>query len=236
MEQAIYCSLDFAIFLAGHLAFPESMDSTVSDGRSLEQYQERIRRIEDQTLESSRRSVRTLEETVQIGAETMVELDEQGEKLNRAERRLDDIDQDLRTSQRTMREIRSVFGGVVNWFTKDKLSTTPSSVTQENAEARKAEASARRHEQQQQRQRQERQQQQQRHQQRRPPQSAREEELDQNLDRMSQSLAVLRNMGEDMGDSLEAQNEQIGRMSGRVLTLDDKTRDLRDQGRRVLRS
>ena len=211
------------------------MSSSTDGDASMSRYEDRVRQLDDQMLDSSRRSRQTLDETVRMGADIMVELDDQGQKLTRTERRLDNIDQDLRTSQRTIREIRSVFGGVVNWFTKDKLATTPSTASSQQTtaggrgdaglsqaahSAQRSTADARRHQQQQQ--------------EKKTYRSAQEQEVDQNLAAMSDSLAVLQSMGTDMGNTLQAQNDQIDRMSGRVLTLDDKVRDLNKQQRRLL--
>ena len=40
----------------------------------------------------------------------------QGEVLKRSERMVDNMEQDLRTSQRHINSIKSVWGGVVNYF------------------------------------------------------------------------------------------------------------------------
>lgn len=44
------------------------------------------------------------------------ELIRQGEALKRTEQMVDKMDQDLKTSQRHINSIKSVFGGLVNYF------------------------------------------------------------------------------------------------------------------------
>eukprot|EP00117_Sycon_ciliatum_P049527 scpid72886/ scgid35094/ Soluable nsf attachment protein 29 len=197
---------------------------------SREYYEQRMDQLDDQMLDSTRRSRQRLEEAHRMGIDTAVELDEQGEKLSRAERRLDDIDEDLRTSQRTIRQIRSVFGGVVNWFTTDKLSTTPSTVSSSQAKAtsshssgadRVSQSAGSSHRTMQQQE------------QRRNYRNAKDQEVDENLSVMSDTLGVLKNLGQDMGQTLQDQNDQIERTSGRVRTLDGKVEDLNKQTRRL---
>lgn len=48
----------------------------------------------------------------------------QGEVLKRADKMLDNMDQELKTSQRHITSIRSVWGGLVNYF-KGKPETKP---------------------------------------------------------------------------------------------------------------
>nr|XP_015221308.1 PREDICTED: synaptosomal-associated protein 29 [Lepisosteus oculatus] len=52
------------------------------------------------------------------------ELVRQGEALKRTERMLDNMDQDLKTSERHINSIKSVWGGIVNYF-KAKPETKP---------------------------------------------------------------------------------------------------------------
>ena len=44
------------------------------------------------------------------------ELVHQGEQLDNVERKTDKINQDMRTSQRHLNSIKSVFGGIKNWW------------------------------------------------------------------------------------------------------------------------
>ncbi|XP_028680050.1 synaptosomal-associated protein 29 [Erpetoichthys calabaricus] len=67
-------------------------------------------------LDSSNRSVSLIYDSEKTGAETAEELMRQGEALKRTEKMLDNMDQSLNVSQRHMNNIKSVFGGIVNYF------------------------------------------------------------------------------------------------------------------------
>jgi len=71
-----------------------------------------------QTLESQQRALRVLTETEQIGADTAVELKRQGEVLNRAETKVDNINENLNVAEYHVRTIKSWFGGLTNKFRK----------------------------------------------------------------------------------------------------------------------
>ncbi|XP_039627470.1 synaptosomal-associated protein 29 [Polypterus senegalus] len=67
-------------------------------------------------LDSSNRSVSLIYDSEKTGAETAEELMRQGEALKRTEKMLDNMDQSLNVSQRHINNIKSVFGGIVNYF------------------------------------------------------------------------------------------------------------------------
>ncbi|XP_071452307.1 synaptosomal-associated protein 29 [Hetaerina americana] len=77
---------------------------------------ERKKMIEDRTIQSSQRSIGILRESEQIGVATAEELMKQREQLERTERRLDDINSTLRTSQKHIQSIKSVFGSLRNYL------------------------------------------------------------------------------------------------------------------------
>ena len=103
--------------------------STRGERRSLqdeELYQRLVdanRRMEN----SSFRCVQILNETVKIATDTSKELEIQGKKsLDRTEDNLDKMATDLVCSQRNTREVKSMFGSMVNPFTKPKIPSDPS--------------------------------------------------------------------------------------------------------------
>ncbi|XP_046385678.1 synaptosomal-associated protein 29 [Ischnura elegans] len=77
---------------------------------------ERKKMIEERTIQSSQRSIGILRESEQIGVATAEELVKQREQLERTERRLDDINSTLRTSQKHIQSIKSVFGSLKNYL------------------------------------------------------------------------------------------------------------------------
>merc|ERR1719210_945520 len=78
--------------------------------------EQKRREIEERTLDSSNRSLGLLYESERAGAATAEELNRQKEQLKRTEERLDDINSTLKTSERHLQGIKSVFGGIKNYF------------------------------------------------------------------------------------------------------------------------
>ncbi|KAK6476307.1 synaptosomal-associated protein 29-like [Huso huso] len=86
--------------------------------------EQEVMRTAQSAVDSSQRSVSLIYESEKVGSETAEELIRQGEALKRTERMVDNMDQDLKTSQRHINSIKSVFGGLVNYF-KPKPETKP---------------------------------------------------------------------------------------------------------------
>uniref|UniRef100_A0A8C4MXP9 Synaptosomal-associated protein 29 n=1 Tax=Equus asinus asinus TaxID=83772 RepID=A0A8C4MXP9_EQUAS len=85
--------------------------------------QEVMRRAEA-TAASTSRSLSLMYESERIGVASSEELVRQRGVLERTEKMVDKMDQDLKTSQRHINSIKSVFGGLVNYF-KSKPAETP---------------------------------------------------------------------------------------------------------------
>jgi len=89
-------------------------------GNSLEEQQRQLmmkkKEIEENTLESSNRSLGLLFESEKVGVATAGELQRQKETLLRTEGRLDEINNTLKTSERHLNGIKSVFGGIKNYL------------------------------------------------------------------------------------------------------------------------
>ncbi|XP_069817217.1 synaptosomal-associated protein 29 [Dendropsophus ebraccatus] len=81
--------------------------------RSLQQ--EVMRRAQN-TVDSSKRSVALIYESEKVGVETAEELMRQGEALKRSEKLVDKMEQDMKTSQRHINSIKSIFSGFTNYF------------------------------------------------------------------------------------------------------------------------
>ena len=79
------------------------------------------RRMED----TSHQCVKLLRETMQMAGDTSDKLERQAKSLDRTEQRLDEMGMDLECSRRNVREVKSVFGSLVNKFSKPKLSKDP---------------------------------------------------------------------------------------------------------------
>ncbi|XP_063271903.1 synaptosomal-associated protein 29 [Prinia subflava] len=78
--------------------------------------QQEVLRRSAATADSTTRSLSLLYESERIGVAASEELVRQGEALRRTEQMVDKMDQDLKTSQRHINSIKSVWGGLVNYF------------------------------------------------------------------------------------------------------------------------
>lgn len=79
---------------------------------------EERRRIEERTLQSTNNSLGLLHESEQVGILTAEELVKQREQLENIEENLDIINSTMRTSQKHINSLKSIFGGIKNYFSK----------------------------------------------------------------------------------------------------------------------
>ncbi|VDM71893.1 unnamed protein product [Strongylus vulgaris] len=84
-------------------------------------YEKEIEKYMQESLDSTERSKRHLENSEKIGTQTAQDLLEQREKLERTERNLDEIHRTTQVTQRNLNSLKSVFGG----FFKNKFSRKP---------------------------------------------------------------------------------------------------------------
>lgn len=92
-------------------------DSRLSEAERKQKYlQQEVMRTAKSAVDSSYRSLGLIYESEKMGVETAEELVRQGEVLKRTDKMLDNMDQDLKTSQRHINSIKSVWGGLVNYF------------------------------------------------------------------------------------------------------------------------
>ncbi|XP_034548259.1 synaptosomal-associated protein 29 [Notolabrus celidotus] len=92
-------------------------DSGLSEPERRQRYLQReVMRTAQSAVDSSHRSLGLIYESEKMGVETGEELMRQGEVLKRTDKMLDNMDQDLKTSQKHITSIKSVWGGLVNYF------------------------------------------------------------------------------------------------------------------------
>lgn len=104
--------------------FDDEDDSRMTDAERRQRYlQQEVMRTAQSAVDSSYRSLGLIYDSEKMGVETAEELMRQGEVLKRTDKMLDGMDQDLKTSQRHITSIKSVWGGLVNYF-KGKPETT----------------------------------------------------------------------------------------------------------------
>ncbi|XP_059192325.1 synaptosomal-associated protein 29 [Centropristis striata] len=100
-------------------------DIGLSDAERRQRYlQQEVMRTAKSAVDSSNRSLGLIYDSEKMGVETAEELMRQGEVLRRADKMMDNMDQDLKTSQKHINSIKSVWGGLVNYF-KGKPETKP---------------------------------------------------------------------------------------------------------------
>lgn len=101
-------------------AYERSGGSRREEEMTREEYDMRVQAAYRRMEESSYNSLRTLNETVDTGIHTTEELERQAETLDRVDARLDEMDVDLGKAKKSMRVIKSPFGGIANYFSRRK--------------------------------------------------------------------------------------------------------------------
>lgn len=90
-----------------------------------QQLMEERRRIEERTLASSKASLGLVYESEKVGLSTAEELIRQGEKLTKVDEGLDAINSTMRTTQKHLTSMKSMFGGIKNYFSKSDAPLPP---------------------------------------------------------------------------------------------------------------
>ncbi|KAM8962125.1 synaptosomal-associated protein 29 [Pelodytes ibericus] len=204
----------------------------VDKQRSLQQ--EVMRRAQS-TVDSSNRSLSLLYESEQVGVETAEELVRQGEALRRTEKMVDNMEQEMKTSQKHINSIKSMFSGFTNYFRAKPAETPPQNGASDyRASTKLQEAMASSKEQED------------KYQATHPNRLRREaaelgsnagassagyqhknqalrnyhQKIDNNLDDMSHGLSRLKNLALGLQTEIDDQDDVIGRLSGKVDNLD----------------
>lgn len=213
-----------------------------------ENIQEQIFASEDRQLDSTMRALRSIQESEIMGVATAEELLRQGEQLNNIERKTDEINQTMTVTQKHLNNIKSVFGGIKNWWGAKKTSTaakepeTKPSRLQETLEKHRSDQPVRRN----------------------PDtrgfyqedddldedfmkgartqqyfkpvtHSAREEQLNENLGEISNGLTTLKGLALGLGDEIERQNNQLDRLGPKVGKANDHLEHQNKQMKTILR-
>jgi len=113
----------------GSSSFPTPRNVS-SDDERLRQIMLKKKEIENNTIESSNRSLGLLFESEKVGAATGAELQRQKEQLLRTEGRLDEINDTLKQSERHLTGIKSVFGGIKNYLFAKNSGLPPATAQQ----------------------------------------------------------------------------------------------------------
>lgn len=100
-----------------------------------EQLQQQKQQSMNRQLEGTNRCLASIYDSERMGIATAEELLAQGEQLDNVERKLDKILVDTKTSQRHLNGIKSIFGGLKNWWTGEgkKEDTLPGPVAKKQS-------------------------------------------------------------------------------------------------------
>ncbi|XP_041534965.1 synaptosomal-associated protein 23 isoform X1 [Microtus oregoni] len=206
------------------------------DNLSSEEIQLRAHQVTDESLESTRRILGLAIESQDAGIKTITMLDEQGEQLNRIEEGMDQINKDMREAEKTLTELNKCCGlcvcpcnrfsdGACFFETRTKnfesgknykatwgdggdnspsnvVSKQPGRVTNGQPQQATGTASGGYI--------------------KRITNDAREDEMEENLTQVGSILGNLKNMALDMGNEIDAQNQQIQRITEKADTNKDR--------------
>ncbi|KAL1763948.1 synaptosomal-associated protein 23 [Sigmodon hispidus] len=194
------------------------------DNLSSEEIQQRAHHVTDKSLESTRRILGLAIESQDAGIKTITMLDEQGEQLNRIEEGMDQINKDMREAEKTLTELNKCCGLCVCPCNRTKnfesgknykatwgdggdnspsnvVSKQPTRVTNGQPQQTTGTASGGYI--------------------KRITNDAREDEMEENLTQVGSILGNLKNMALDMGNEIDAQNQQIQRITEKADTNKD---------------
>lgn len=191
------------------------------DDLSPEEIQLRAHQVTDESLESTRRILGLAIESQDAGIKTITMLDEQGEQLNRIEEGMDQINKDMREAEKTLTELNKCCGLCVCPCNRTKnfesgknykatwgdggdsspsnvVSKQPSRITNGQPQQTTGVASGGYI--------------------KRITNDAREDEMEENLTQVGSILGNLKNMALDMGNEIDAQNQQIQKITEKADT------------------
>nr|XP_003805647.2 synaptosomal-associated protein 23 isoform X1 [Pan paniscus]XP_054954304.1 synaptosomal-associated protein 23 isoform X1 [Pan paniscus]XP_054954305.1 synaptosomal-associated protein 23 isoform X1 [Pan paniscus]XP_054954306.1 synaptosomal-associated protein 23 isoform X1 [Pan paniscus]XP_054954307.1 synaptosomal-associated protein 23 isoform X1 [Pan paniscus]XP_054954308.1 synaptosomal-associated protein 23 isoform X1 [Pan paniscus]XP_054954309.1 synaptosomal-associated protein 23 isoform X len=196
------------------------------DNLSSEEIQQRAHQITDESLESTRRILGLAIESQDAGIKTITMLDEQKEQLNRIEEGLDQINKDMRETEKTLTELNKCCGLCVCPCNRTKnfesgkaykttwgdggenspcnvVSKQPGPVTNGQLQQPTTGAASGGYI-------------------KRITNDAREDEMEENLTQVGSILGNLKDMALNIGNEIDAQNPQIKRITDKADTNRDR--------------
>ncbi|XP_030670096.1 synaptosomal-associated protein 23 [Nomascus leucogenys] len=196
------------------------------DNLSSEEIQQRGHQITDESLESTRRILGLAIESQDAGIKTITMLDEQKEQLNRIEEGLDQINKDMRETEKTLTELNKCCGLCVCPCNRTKnfesgkaykttwgdggenspsnvVSKQPGPVTNGQPQQPTTGAASGGYV-------------------KRITNDAREDEMEENLTQVGSILGNLKDMALNIGNEIDAQNPQIKRITDKADTNKDR--------------
>lgn len=197
----------------------------------LQRMQQRGDEITDDSLESTRRILRTAEETQDVGIKTLVMLDEQGEKLDRVDETLDNINADMREAEKNLTGMEKFCGLCICGCKRQKnfekseeykkaygKRDNDKQTNSKNANGGGGASGSNQGGYVQ-----------------RISNDAREDEMDENLGQVSGIVGNLKAMAVDMGSELDTQNVKIERITDKATANDARINNANDRARQILK-
>ena len=168
-------------------------------------------------------------ESLETAIDTTKELHRQQESLDRSNRMLDRMDEDLTQSKRAMRIISSPFGGIANYFARDGKKKNKAAEAQKTSQATSKPSSSSS-----QQSSSSWQHQQQSMARSRPYESSGNTVVDDNLDDVERCLAQMKRVGLEIGNQLDDSIATIDELDRKVVDRDSRITDLnRKIGRKI---
>ncbi|XP_063794051.1 synaptosomal-associated protein 25-like isoform X2 [Pseudophryne corroboree] len=202
------------------MEYKRKLDNELQMKRCLDQ-------VTNESLDITRRMVQLVEESKDAGIRTLVMLDEQGEQLERIDKGLNQINQDMREAEKNLTDMGKCCGlcscdRLVNSSTyrvswgksnDDVVSAQPSHVADERERMRMSGSYIRR-----------------------VTKDSREDEMEENLNQVGSILGNLRSMALDVGNEIDIQNKQVEKIMEKVVVNEDRIQDANTKAKKILKS
>ncbi|KAK2706725.1 synaptosomal-associated protein 25-like isoform X4 [Artemia franciscana] len=174
----------------------------------LEEVQMKMNQVTDESLDSTRRMLQLCEESQDVGAKTLVNLEKQGEQLDRIEEGMDQINCDMKEAEKNLEGMEKCCGLCVlpcqkgtqfkedegTWKGNDDgkvVNNQPQRVMMDNGMGVPGGYIGK------------------------ITKDAREDEMEENMGQVNTMIGNLRNMAIDMGSEIGNQNQQIDRINAK---------------------
>ncbi|XP_065656453.1 synaptosomal-associated protein 25 isoform X2 [Hydra vulgaris] len=199
----------------------------------LQRMQRKADEVTNESLESTRRMLLLAEETQDTGIKTLVALDEQGEKLNRIEENLDDINAGMKEAEKNLTGLEKFCGLCVcscrkrgdfetsevyrKAYTRKEPPNSAGIALQTKDKVPNHGAATSGYIS-------------------RITNDAREDEMDENIGQVAGILTNLKSMAIDMGGELDRQNTQITRLTDKASANESRIENANKRANQILRN
>lgn len=203
------------------------------DHDELTQMQMKANNLTDESLGATRRMVGMMEETQDAGIRTLVMLDEQGEQLDRIEEGMDQINKDMKQAEKNLEGLEKCCGLCVcpwnkiknfekgdeykkTWQTSEDgkvINNQPARIQDQRDAVQVGGGFVKR-----------------------VTNDGREDEMEENLEQVSNVIGNLKNMAIDMGNEITSQNQQIDRINTKAESNNARIGQANERATKILKS